>query len=312
MKAKRSMRFDLSASATAAPPQPAPSARNCVDAGADAQHPGKRRARADPGTARKSLETGADSLVAGDAGAGLASFSGNRRCKTAIGRRRRALKPLRACAYLRVSTASKTTRGNGSTFDQDPAVQERPLRDLIAQRGWTLCRVYADRASGLKERRPGLDALIADARRGAFDVVVVWRFDRFARSVKQLVVALEEFRSLGIDFVSHQEALDTSTPMGKATFTIIAAMAELERSVIQERVAAGLEYARERGTRSGKAIGRPKAVFHREQVRELRAAGLPWREIARRVGVGVGTVRRAAGAATESVEACQNPKAGAP
>jgi DNA invertase Pin-like site-specific DNA recombinase len=213
---------------------------------------------------------------------------------------------------LRVSTASKTTRGNGSTFDQDPAVQERPLRDLIAQRGWTLCRVYADRASGLKERRPGLDALIADARRGAFDVVVVWRFDRFARSVKQLVVALEEFRSLGIDFVSHQEALDTSTPMGKATFTIIAAMAELERSVIQERVAAGLEYARERGTRSGKAIGRPKAVFHREQVRELRAAGLPWREIARRVGVGVGTVRRAAGAATESVEACQNPKAGAP
>jgi DNA invertase Pin-like site-specific DNA recombinase len=222
------------------------------------------------------------------------------------------LKPLRACAYLRVSTASKTTRANGSTFDQDPAVQERPLRDLIAQRGWTLCRVYADRASGLKERRPGLDALLADARRGAFDVVVVWRFDRFARSVKQLVVALEEFRILGIDFVSHQEALDTSTPMGKATFTIIAAMAELERSVIQERVAAGLEYARECGTRSGKAIGRPKAVFHREQVSELRAAGLPWREIARRLGVGVGTVRRVAGAATESMRACQNPKAGAP
>jgi len=193
-----------------------------------------------------------------------------------------------------VSTTSKTHRGDANPFDQDPAVQEQPLRDLIAQRGWTLCRVYSDRASGIKEKRPGLDALMADARRGAFDVVVVWRFDRFARSVKQLVVALEEFGSLGIDFVSHQEALDTSTPMGKATFTIIAAMAELERSVIQERVAAGLAYARERGTRSGKPIGRPRVVFHREQVSGLRAAGLSWRQISRRLGVGVGTVRRAA------------------
>ena len=220
-------------------------------------------------------------------------------------------RPLRACAYLRVSTTSKTKCGAGNSFDQDPAVQEQPLRDLIAQRGWTLHRVYSDRASGAKERRPGLDVLMADARRGAFDVVVVWRFDRFARSVKQLVVALEEFRTLGIDFISHQEALDTSTPMGKAVFTIIAAMAELERSVIQERVAAGLEYARVRGTRSGKAIGRPKAVFHREQVSNLRAAGLSWREIARRLGVGVGTVRRAAGAVTDPTGECQNPIAGA-
>jgi DNA invertase Pin-like site-specific DNA recombinase len=85
--------------------------------------------------------------------------------------------------------------------------------------------------SGAKESRPGLQALTADPRRGMFGVVVVWRFNRFARSVKQLVMALEEFRTLGIEFVSHQEALDTSTPMGKAMFTIIAAMAELERSV---------------------------------------------------------------------------------
>ena len=199
----------------------------------------------------------------------------------------------RACLYLRVSTASKSKRGDASAFDQDPAVQEQPLRELLVQRGWALHQVYSDRASGAKERRPGLDALMADARRGAFDVVVVWRFDRFARSVKQLVLALEEFRSLGIDFVSHQEALDTSTPMGKAMFTIIAAMAELERSVIRERVVAGLEYARHRGTRSGRGIGRPRKVFRRDQVAELRRRGVPWREIARTLGVGVGTVRRA-------------------
>ena len=120
----------------------------------------------------------------------------------------------RAAIYVRVSTASKTRQGDSVAFDQNPEVQERPIRDLISQRGWQLHRIYADRASGAKERRPGLDQLMADAHRGLFDVVVVWRFDRFARSVKQLVLALEEFRALGIDFISHQETLDTSTPMG--------------------------------------------------------------------------------------------------
>ncbi len=195
--------------------------------------------------------------------------------------------------YVRVSTASRTKHGDTLTFDQDPAVQEQPLRELVAQRGWTTYRVYPDRASGAKERRPGLDALMSDARRGAFDVVVVWRFDRFARSVKQLVLALDEFRSLGIDFISHQEALDTSTPMGRATFTIIAAMAELERSVIRERVIAGLEYARQHGTKSGKPIGRPRAVFRRDQIEELKEQGLGWRQIGRRLGVSATTIRRA-------------------
>jgi DNA invertase Pin-like site-specific DNA recombinase len=198
----------------------------------------------------------------------------------------------RACLYLRVSTATRSRRGEVVAFEQDPAVQERPLRDLIAQRGWTLYRVYSDRLSGAKEARPGLNALMTDAHRGAFDVVVVWRFDRFARSVKQLVLALEEFRSLEIDFISHQEALDTSTPMGRAMFTIIAAMAELERDVIRERTAAGLEYARQHGTKSGKPIGRPKAVFRHDQVLQLHGEGLSGREIARKLGVGEGTVRR--------------------
>src|SRR5262245_19570065 len=202
------------------------------------------------------------------------------------------MKAMRACLSLRVSTATKSQHGETKAFHQDPAVQEQPLREMASQRGWDLVRVYQDRVSGAKERRPGLDALMADARRGAFDVVVVWRFDRFARSVRQLVLALEEFHGLGIDFVSHQEALDTSTPMGRAMFTIIAAMAELERSVVRERVAAGLEYARHHGTRSGKPVGRPRAVFRRDEVTVLRERGLSLRQIAVELNVGVGTIVR--------------------
>ena len=215
----------------------------------------------------------------------------------------------RACLYLRVSTAGKSRRGEAVAFDQDPAVQEQPLLNLIAQRGWILYRTYSDRLSGAKERRTGLDALMADARRGAFDVVVVWRFDRFARSVKQLVMALDEFHSLGIDFISHQEALDTSTPMGRAMFAIIGAMAELERNVIKERTAAGVEYARHHGTKSGKPIGRPKVVFSRDEVLKLHTEGMSGRQIARRLQVGEGTVRRAVRDAFACPEVRQNPAA---
>jgi DNA invertase Pin-like site-specific DNA recombinase len=162
---------------------------------------------------------------------------------------------------------------------------------MAEQRGWSVVRVYSDRISGSKADRPGLNALMRDARRGAFDVVVVWRFDRFARSIEQLVLALAEFRSLGIDFVSSQEALDTSTPMGKAMFTIIGAMAELERNVIRERVVAGLEHARNHGTKSGAAIGRPRAVFDRARVVELRESGQSWRQIAAALGISTGTAR---------------------
>jgi len=199
----------------------------------------------------------------------------------------------RAVLCIRVSTASKSKQGDAVNFVQNLEVQEQPLRDLALQRGWQFQQLYADRASGAKEKRPGLNALMVDARRGLFDVVVVWRFDRFARSVKQLVLALEEFRALGIDFVSHQEALDTSTPMGRAIFTIIAAIAELERNIILERVVAGLDYAQTNGTRSGKPIGRPRAIFRHDQVFELRNQNKPWRQIAKICGEGVTTVRRA-------------------
>ena len=199
---------------------------------------------------------------------------------------------MKAALYLRVSTAAKVRNGADSAFEQNPEVQEMPLRQLAAQRGWTVAKVFRDRASGAKEHRPGLKALMDSARRGDFGVVLVWRFDRFARSVKQLVLALEEFRALGVHFVSHQEALDTSTPMGKAMFTIIAAMAELERSVIRERVIAGLEYARERGTKSGRAIGRPRRIFDRDEIVRLRERGLSIRAIAREMGLGSGTISR--------------------
>jgi DNA invertase Pin-like site-specific DNA recombinase len=210
-----------------------------------------------------------------------------------IGHSNGSLPPKRACLYVRVSTASKSRQGDGIGYDQNPAVQEQPLQDLVVQRGWVLHKVYSDRASGATERRPGLDALMADARRGAFEVVVVFRFDRFARSVKQLVLALEEFRTLGIDFISHQEALDTSTPIGEAMFAIIAAMAQLERSIIRERVQAGIAHAKLRGTKSGKPIGRPRAVFDRAQAVELRAEGMSWGKIAKQLAATVTSVRRA-------------------
>jgi DNA invertase Pin-like site-specific DNA recombinase len=196
----------------------------------------------------------------------------------------------RAALYVRVSTTNRATK-NPNVFEQDPSVQEIPLRQMAEQRGWSVVRVYSARMSGACESRPGLTALMADARRGAFDVVEVFRFDRFARSVKQLVLALEEFRTLGIGFISQQEALDTSTPMGEAMFAIVAAMAQLECRVIQKRVIAGMEHARARGTKSGAAIGRPRAVFDRDRVLELRAVGRSWRQIAAALGISTGTAR---------------------
>ena len=196
----------------------------------------------------------------------------------------------RVAIYVRVSTSNRTRTGDA--FEQNPEVQEAPLLQMAEQRGWTVAQVYSDRMSGAKEDRPGMRNLMQDAKRGKFDLVLVWRFDRFARSIEQLVHSLAEFKALGIDFVSCQEALDTSTPMGKAMFTIIGAMAELERNVIRERVAAGMEHARRNGTKSGNAIGRPKKVFDRSEVGRLRQSGLSIEKIAQQMHIGVGTVAR--------------------
>jgi DNA invertase Pin-like site-specific DNA recombinase len=200
---------------------------------------------------------------------------------------------LRYALYVSVSSASESSPEDATNFDQDPEAQEQPLRELIAQRGGHLYKTFFDRVSREKEHRPGLDALMVEARRRAFDVLVMWRFDRLARSVKQLVLILEEFRGLGIDFVSHQEALDTTTQIGKPVLTIIAAMAELERRVVEEKVVVYLQNVRQQGKRSGKPIGRPRAIFSRSKARELRTQGWSWRKIAKTVGVSTTTVRRA-------------------
>jgi DNA invertase Pin-like site-specific DNA recombinase len=164
---------------------------------------------------------------------------------------------LRYALYVRVSTASKACPGEATNIDQDPEAQEQPLREFITQRGGELFKIFFDCASVEKERRPGLDALIADARRREFDVIVVWSFDRFAPGVKQLILALEEFRVLGIGFVSYKERVDTTTPIGKAMLKMIAAMAELEHSIVREKPVIGVRHA----TGTGKSIGRPKAIF---------------------------------------------------
>jgi DNA invertase Pin-like site-specific DNA recombinase len=177
--------------------------------------------------------------------------------------------------------------------EQDPEVQLLALRQYAAARGFEIVRECVDiGVSGRKERRPGLDEVMVLARSRQVDIVLVAAFDRFARSSKHLVLALEEFQHLDVGFVSLREALDLTSPMGKAMYVIIAAMAELERELIAERVRAGLRRARAQGTRSGKPIGRPRRVFHRERVATLRAEGQSLRSIARSLQVSARTVSR--------------------
>jgi DNA invertase Pin-like site-specific DNA recombinase len=176
---------------------------------------------------------------------------------------------LRVAIYARISTANNR---------QDPTTQTRELREYAERRGWAVVAEYVDIGiSGTKEKRPELDRLMAEAYRRRFDAVVVWKFDRFARSVSHLLRALENFQALGIHFVSLSESMDTSTPAGKMVFTVLGAVAELERSLIVERVKAGLRNARAKG----KQIGRPKVIVNASEVRALRDAGRSWSEICR-------------------------------
>jgi len=178
--------------------------------------------------------------------------------------------------YARVSTH------NG----QDPEMQLRELREYCQRRKWDITREYVDIGiSGRKEKRPELDQLLHDAHRRYFDAVVVWRFDRFARSVSHLLKALETFRALGIEFVSLSEQVDTSTPTGKMIFTVLGAVAELERSLIVERVCAGLRNARAKG----KKLGRPRKLTKPELIKPMRSQGASWRAIGRALGVSPAT-----------------------
>jgi DNA invertase Pin-like site-specific DNA recombinase len=174
----------------------------------------------------------------------------------------------RLAIYARVST---TNHG------QDAVVQTRELEQFATARGWQLVDTYIDAGiSGAKDSRPELNRLMADAHKRRFDVVCVWRFDRFARSVSHLLRALETFNALGIAFVSLSEQMDTTTPTGKMVFTVLGAVAELERSLIAERVRAGLRNARAKG----KTLGRPRAMVDATQIALLRSQGRSIREIA--------------------------------
>src|SRR5215468_10297360 len=196
----------------------------------------------------------------------------------------------RVAIYARVST---TYRG------QDVSMQTRELRDYCERRGWTVAGEYVDTGiSGAKDRRPELDRMMADAHKRRFDVVAVWKFDRFARSVSHLLRALDTFRVLGIEFVSLSESLDTATPAGRMVFTVLGAVAELERSLIAERVRAGLRNARAKGKR----LGRPRKVVDVPRVSALRAQGLGWKRIANEMGVGVGTLYRLVPAGSKTRE----------
>jgi len=176
-----------------------------------------------------------------------------------------------------------------STTDQSTDSQLLDLRRYVSERGWNSFKEYVDEGiSGTKDSRPALNELMNDAKKRRFDVVLVWRFDRFARSTKHLILALEEFRNLGIDFVSYQENIDTSSPLGSAIFTIISAVAQLERDIIAERVKAGLRRAKENGTK----LGRPRVNVDPNKVRELRLLGLSLRTIAKELSVSRMTVAR--------------------
>jgi DNA invertase Pin-like site-specific DNA recombinase len=172
---------------------------------------------------------------------------------------------MRVALYARVSTADK----------QDLSAQLAELKRYVVARGWTVGAVYTDYLSGARPDRPGYQALRAACRRRVVDAVVVTRLDRFSRSLKELLTALEELRVLGVDFVSLHETLDTTTAAGRMMLHIVGAFAEFERELIRERVRMGLAHARARGRR----LGRPRVV-DQAQVWALRRQGLSYSRIA--------------------------------
>ena len=183
----------------------------------------------------------------------------------------------RAALYLRVSSV-----------DQHPETQLYDLRQMSAQRGLEIVKEYTDRICGAKARRPGLDELMRDARRGRFDVVLVWASDRIARSVRHFLEVLDELNRLNIEFVSFREQIDTGGPLGRAIVVIIGAIAELERNLIIERVRAGMRRAR----LEGRHIGRRPLDLDREAILRDRRCGHSLGQIAKSHGISRATVHR--------------------
>jgi putative DNA-invertase from lambdoid prophage Rac len=187
---------------------------------------------------------------------------------------------MRTVIYTRVSTA-----------DQNCELQLAELRQFANRHGWDIVNVYSDTLSGSKASRPALDRLMADARDGKFDCVVVWKLDRFGRSVLHLSQQLAALASYGVRFISTTQGLDTdaSNTCAKLMLTLLAGVAEFERELIVERTVAGIEAARKRGVQ----LGRRPRVFRRDEVQRLRAEGKSWKAISTALGVPVGTCRGA-------------------
>ena len=183
----------------------------------------------------------------------------------------------RAALYMRVSTV-----------DQHPETQLHDLRQMATQRGYTIVHEYTDRISGAKAKRPGRDQMMADARHGRIDVVLVLASDRIARSVKHYLEVLDELSRLNIEFVSFRENIDTGGPLGRAIVVIIGAIAELERSLIVERVRAGMRRAR----LEGQHIGRQPLVLDSAAIQQDRQRGQSLREIAKGHRISTATVQR--------------------
>jgi DNA invertase Pin-like site-specific DNA recombinase len=183
----------------------------------------------------------------------------------------------RAALYMRVSTV-----------DQHPETQLHDLRQMAEQRGWEIVEEYTDRISGAKGRRPGLDQLMSDARRGRFDVVMVWASDRLARSVKHFLEVLDELGRLNIEYVSFRENLDTGGPLGRAVIVIISAIAELERNLIIERVRAGMRRAR----LEGRHVGRKPLELDKPAILSDRARGQSLAQLAKGYRVSRSTIHR--------------------
>jgi len=188
----------------------------------------------------------------------------------------------RAAVYCRISTLN-----HGQSVD----LQLNDLRKLAEQRGFQIVKEYCDEGqSGSKNSRRALDAMLADARRGKFQTLLIWKLDRLGRSTSHLIQLLEEFKAWGIELVSFSEGLDFTTTSGKLFFTLVSAFAEFERDCIRERVRAGLRNAKAKGTR----LGRPRIIVDAAQIALLRRQGASWATIAKQLSVGEGTVRRAA------------------
>ena len=183
----------------------------------------------------------------------------------------------RAVLYVRVSTP-----------DQSIEPQLLDLRQMAAARGYEIVREYSDKLSGTKSKRPGLDALLSDAQRHRFDVVMVWAFDRMARSVRHFLEVLDELNHLEIEFVSFRESIDTSGPLGRAMVVIVGAIAELERNLIVERVKAGMRRAK----LDGRQIGRSRLHMNREQIVHDRRSGMSLTQVAKKHGISRASVGR--------------------